>query len=189
MKSSLTIPVQSIELSGFSLESEEEPETFPVIAGLINSGECRFSGPIQLTVKADRTQDLVIVTGTVKILIRLSCSRCLNDFEMSLSENFSLTYRHEIPQMNRVEESTEKELTADEFGLIYFHGEEIDIRELIQEQVVMMLPLRPLCSESCKGICPQCGTDLNQGECNCRKTVLDDRLAILKNFKVITDDD
>lgn len=186
MKSPLRIAIQSIEPSGLSFETEERPETFPVIADLIAAGECRFTGPVRIAGRADRARELIDVNATVRADIRLSCSRCLNDFQTVLSENFSVTFSQERPQPDNVPEPVEKELTADEFGLIRFRGEFIDLHESIQEQIVMMLPQRPLCSESCRGLCAQCGADLNQGECDCRQPVLDDRLAILKNFKVNT---
>ncbi len=189
MTSSLSIPIQSMEPSGLSFESEENPESFPVIAELVKTGECRFTAPIRIAGRADRIQDLIEVSGTVETNVRLSCSRCLADFETTLSESFTLTFRPSTPESAKVVEPAEKELTADESGLIRFRGEQIDLRESIQEHIVMMLPQRPLCSESCKGLCPQCGADLNQGECNCRQPVLDDRLAILKNFKVKTDNE
>ena len=188
MTSSLCIPIQSMEPSGLSFQSEENPESFPVIAELVKTDECRFISPIRITGRADRIQDLIEVSGTIETRIRLSCSRCLADFETTLSERYSLTFRWETSEADKTVEPAEKELTADEFGLIRFRGEQIDLRESIQEQIVMMLPQRPLCSESCKGLCPQCGADLNQGECDCLQPVLDDRLAILKNFKVKTDE-
>jgi uncharacterized protein len=189
MKSPLCISIQAIEPSGLSFEFEVRAETFPVIADLIDSGECRFTGPVHIEGRADRTQDLIEVIGSIRAGIRLSCSRCLNEFETVLSEDFALTFSQERPQPDSVPEPAEKELTADEFGMVYFRGEVIDLKEPIQEHIVMMLPQRPLCSESCKGLCAQCGADLNQGECDCRRTVLDDRFAILKNFKVNTDKD
>jgi len=185
MKSSLSIPIQPIEPSGLSFETDEKPEVFPVIAELVNAGECRFTGPVHIEGKAERTQDLITVTGTVRIEVRLSCSRCLKDFGTSLSETFSLTFSQKVP----LAEPVEKELTADEIGLIRFQGEQIDLHESIQEHIIMMLPQRPLCSESCKGLCPQCGADLNQAECGCWQPVLDDRLAILKNLKLNADDE
>jgi uncharacterized protein len=129
------------------------------------------------------------VSGTVRAGVRFSCSRCLKNFETVLSENFSVTFHQERLPSDRDSEPLEKELTADDVGLIHFRGETIDLHESVQEQIVMMLPQRPLCNESCKGLCAQCGADLNQGDCGCREPVFDDRLSILKNFKVNTDKD
>jgi len=189
LKDSLIIPVQTIEQTRLSLACEEKPEAFPVFAELIRNGELVFTGPVTIAAKVDRVQDLIKAAGTVKTSLRIMCSRCLNEFEATMSDEFSFTFSKEIPKKDGTADTGEKELTAGEIGLIHFPGEHIDLHESIQEQVVMTLPQRPLCSESCKGLCPQCGKNLNQGDCDCRQPVLDDRLAVLKSFKVKTDDD
>ena len=120
MKSSLSIAIQTIEPSGLLFESEEKPETFPVIADLINAEECRFIGPVRILGRIHRREDLIEVTGSVKITVRLACSRCLNDFETSLSEPFSFTFSQQGPESLSVPQPAEKELTADEFGLIHY---------------------------------------------------------------------
>jgi uncharacterized protein len=82
-------------------------------------------------------------------------------------------------------DAEEIELTADDLGLISFEGDEIDLVDGIQEQVIMALPFKPLCREGCRGLCPQCGADLNLGDCACSEPpVLEGKFSILKNFKV-----
>ena len=65
----------------------------------------------------------------------------------------------------------------------HFQGEEIDFREAVQEQVKLALPMQPLCSETCSGLCPGCGADLNQGDCSCAKGPRDPRFAVLERLK------
>ena len=184
MKDSLFIPIQTIEQTRLSLACEEKPEAFPIIAELIRNGELVLTAPITIAAEVGRVQNLIKAAGTVKTSIRFLCSRCLNEFEIAISSEFSFTFSQEASKRDDTADTAEKELTAGEIGLIHFQGERIDLHELIQEQIVMTLPQRPLCSESCKGLCPQCGKDLNQGDCGCRQPVLDDRLAVLKHFKV-----
>ena len=73
---------------------------------------------------------------------------------------------------------------AEDAGLIGFRGEEIDLTEGIQEQVVLNLPMRPLCREDCKGLCAACGADLNLGECNCRRQPPDGPFAALRHLRL-----
>ena len=61
---------------------------------------------------------------------------------------------------------------------------EIDLTEAVQEQILLSLPLRPLCREDCKGLCPGCGEDLNKGACGCSGKAVDPRLAVLGNLKL-----
>ena len=60
---------------------------------------------------------------------------------------------------------------------------QIDLGHLVMEQLHLALPMKPLCSETCKGLCPQCGTNLNTGSCNCDPRWEDPRLAALKALK------
>ena len=77
----------------------------------------------------------------------------------------------------------EVELSAEEMGLIPFAGEEIDLREALQEQFIMALPQRALCREACKGLCPHCGADLNRVSCGCEPPAFNSRFDALKSFK------
>ena len=78
----------------------------------------------------------------------------------------------------------EIEIEVEEIGMMYFKGEEIDLQQGIQEQVVMAFPLRPLCDENCKGLCPKCGSDLNQADCECEPEPVSNKFAALKNLKL-----
>jgi uncharacterized protein len=78
----------------------------------------------------------------------------------------------------------EKELTAADLDFEYYEGEVIDLDEVIFEQVVLQVPMKPLCSESCRGLCPHCGVNLNKTTCNCQNEVIDERLAVLKRIKL-----
>ena len=71
--------------------------------------------------------------------------------------------------------------TVDEEG---YSGKEIDLQPAVREQILLSVPPPPLCREDCKGLCPQCGKDLNEGECGCDRTVLDPRWAALKGIQL-----
>ena len=69
----------------------------------------------------------------------------------------------------------EAELTSDDLNVIAYRGNEIDLWPDLREAMVLALPMKPLCSEDCRGICPTCGKDLNNGECRCGKRSMDPR--------------
>ncbi len=66
--------------------------------------------------------------------------------------------------------------------MIYYDGEELDITEDIRDMVILSLPMKPLCSDTCKGLCPKCGTNLNEEKCNCVLEEIDPRLEKLREF-------
>jgi uncharacterized protein len=77
----------------------------------------------------------------------------------------------------------EQELAQEELDLSYYDNDEIDIQALIKEQVLLSVPMKPVCSENCKGICVTCGKDLNAGLCECKEDGHDPRLAPLQKLK------
>jgi uncharacterized protein len=82
------------------------------------------------------------------------------------------------------EEEDEVELGEHDLISTCFSGDEIDLLPEIAEQVALEIPLKPLCSENCKGLCPVCGIDLNFGTCNCVIEQKQSKFAALKDFKV-----
>lgn len=184
----MIIEVAKIPEEGLSLEYCEGVESFPTLAEIAASGECEFLAPVTARVRVVRAYDMVEVEGEVASSVRLACSRCLGAYEAPLTASFALTYTEELPRVEDEEGEGEVELDADEMGLILIHGDEIDLREAVEEQVVLALPLRPLCRQDCKGLCSRCGADLNNGECGCDRADFNIKFAALKDFKVAKKD-
>ena len=114
-----------------------------------------------------------------------ACSRCLQAYETQLATRFDLTYTRSISHDTETfDQHKEIELKAQDLGLIFFNGEEIDLMEGIQEQAVLAFPIQPLCQHRCKGLCSRCGADLNQGDCGCDRGSLNSQFAALKNLKL-----
>src|ERR1044072_582574 len=80
-------------------------------------------------------------------------------------------------------EGAETEDEEDDLETSYYRDDQIDLNELLREQFYLELPMKPLCTEDCKGLCPQCGTNLNTGTCDCSAGWNDPRLAPLRQLK------
>ena len=74
-------------------------------------------------------------------------------------------------------------LSEEELAVSVFDEGSIDVDEIVKEQILLAVPARTLCREDCKGICPECGTDLNTGQCDCAAEEVDPRWAALKSLK------
>jgi DUF177 domain-containing protein len=181
--------VDDIKEQGLALDYREQPESFPALEDLQQQDEVRFEGPVQVIGRVQRIADLIEVEGVVKALASMPCSRCLEIVPLSLESRFSLTFSKDQPVVTEEEADQEIELSAEEMGLIPFTGENIDLREAIQEQVIIALPLQPLCRPDCRGLCPQCGVDLNRETCNCQPPVFNSRFGMLKNIEIKRDGD
>ncbi len=182
------ISVDELKEAGLLLNLEEPLIAFPVLIEIADSGSCQFVGPVTIQAKAFKIHEMVVVEGQAAVCATFTCSRCLKGFEQSVSSEFVLTYCRELPQVEvEVEVDGEEEgaeLSADDMGLILFDGQKIDLSESIQEQLVMAMPSRPVCDEKCKGLCPQCGVDLDLVSCDCRPQAVSLKMAALKDFKV-----
>jgi uncharacterized protein len=183
-RKNLILHVEQIKDKEFFHELEENPQDFPIIAEMVKNREIEFLMPLNIRLKAFRIRELYEVQATFSTRVRLACSRCLKDFETTLASAFELTYTKEVPGLMDVLDEQEIELKVEEIGLMYFKGEEINLHQGIQEQVVMAFPLQPLCDENCKGLCPQCGSDLNRGDCACARGSGSNPFAALKNLKL-----
>ena len=123
------------------------------------------------------------VVGKVSGKVALNCSRCLAPVTHFLNQRFNIRFSEEIPRDLDPEEDADLEITADQIGLLFFKGEVVDLHDAIQEQVVLALPFKPLCSIDCKGLCPKCGADLNHETCNCADSGGGSPFDVLKNLK------
>ena len=166
------------------LEFEEKPESFPVLAEMIKNKEVDFSAPIKTRLRVFRIGDFIEAEGVFETAIQQVCGRCLKDYKLQLASEFALTYTPENLRNKEDLSRDEIELSPEDAGLITFGGDRIDLREGVQEQVVMALPARPLCREECKGLCPQCGANLNNGDCGCDHVPTNTQFSALKNLKL-----
>ncbi len=159
----------------------EPPESFPVLAAMAAAGECTFTGPVQVEFTAGRELDHYRIDGTVNVPVQLHCSRCLCTFDKAVFSRFTIFF-----SQGSASQQDEDEVELEERDLITasFSGDEIDLMPEIAEQVALEIPLKPLCSEVCKGLCSTCGIDLNTGTCSCLRAQKQSKFAVLKDFKV-----
>lgn len=184
----MRIQIDEIKEHGYSAEYLLEPHELHELTILETQRDLHLQAPVQVEVKLIRVGSMVEVTGQFVTSYTTSCGRCLESITRPLSASFELTFTNEPIKVHADEADAEEgvELTADELGLIFFDGKEIDLSEAIEEQVILSLPIQPLCSTGCKGLCPQCGVDLNKAMCSCAPPEIINKFSALKNFKVKT---
>ena len=117
--------------------------------------------------------------GSFKANLTLTCHRCLRSFERSLKRKIDLVF---IPRDQMPTGEVDVEL-ADKDMNVASYLDTLDLRQVIDEQVVLALPMKIICSNECKGLCQNCGKDLNEGPCDCSDERIDDRLLVLKEIK------
>jgi len=165
----MRITVSSIPQDGIQLFLQEEPR----IEGL------HLAGPASLEVRVRRVGSKVILEGTVAAVCELQCVNCLVSFSKEITGDFTVEYAPQPPEARE----GEHELSAAELDVSYYQGDEIDLGGLVSEQLLLVLPMHPLCSDSCKGLCPVCGENRNIRDCSCGEKKIDPRFSVLMKLK------
>lgn len=156
---------------------------FPEIAALAQDNGPLFHEPLRFFLRLQRTGELVEVDGRCQAQVTLHCSRCLQPLTLALDEAFSVTF---APEERREGDAPadDVELEREELGLIAYRDDSLELRDALQEQLIMALPIRPLCTENCAGLCPVCGIDLNRQRCDCIREPFNNRFAALADLKL-----
>ena len=118
--------------------------------------------------------------GEISTVLVVECSRCLQPIEKSL--NFTFDVNYVAPE--HYSQAKEVELHEDDLEVALFDGQNIDIKELVREQILLNLPTQEFCSEDCKGLCPKCGANRNLIDCNCEEKEVDLRWQSLRELKI-----
>jgi uncharacterized protein len=135
----------------------------------------RVAAPVALAFDIYKDKDQFRLAGSVQTTLELPCSRCLEPFTWS----FDLRYQ---PHARNTGEG-EREIEEDDLTTAFYENETIDLGQLMREQFYLALPMKPLCRDECKGLCPTCGTNWNKGACDCMNQWEDPRLAALKTLR------
>jgi len=138
----------------------------------------RIVAPVHLDFDLHKDKEKFRLVGTARTELELPCSRCLEPFRMPVDASFDLRY---LPATEMAAEE-EREVQEEDLETSYYRDDQIDLNELLREQFYLALPMKPLCREDCKGLCAQCGTNLNTGTCACAAEWEDPRLAPLKGL-------
>ncbi len=133
----------------------------------------------QVSFSISRYGRKVLIEGTIIVTLILECSRCLKE----KSYPMHLTFRDECNPAEETEKDPNLELTGKDMDLDFYINDEIDINDIVSEQVLLSVPMNPLCGTQCKGICSECGKDLNDGACECIREETDQRLAPLVKLR------
>ena len=170
------LSLRSLQDAHEHIEKRFEPSLFPASEDDI----FRVVSPVRLSFDIDRQEPgRFRLVGHVTGEVELACSRCLEPFTLPVKTDFDLRY---VPHTDNSGEG-EREVEEDDLTTAFYTDDEIDLGHLVMEQLHLALPMKPLCSETCKGLCPQCGTNLNAGSCTCDPRWEDPRLAALKALK------
>ena len=108
----------------------------------------------------------VRIKGDVSFKLNITCARCLEVVTKQFNEKVDCIFERESPCIIKEEEI---ELTTTDTEKYYYAGDKVDITPLVRDTILLAIPIKPLCTPDCKGLCPYCGENLNEGDCKCKK--------------------
>ncbi|HVO96627.1 MAG TPA: DUF177 domain-containing protein [Bryobacteraceae bacterium] len=164
------------------LELKARPFEVTLEPGVIEffDPKLRQKGTLKASGVAELVSDVlseVRVKGHVSVLMDADCDRCLEPAEFPIDADFQLYYR---PVTDGYGE--EREIDEGEAEMGFFEGDGLKLNDVLREFVLLTLPMQRVCSEDCKGICPECGQNRNKNKCACQTASVDDRWAALKKL-------
>ena len=145
----------------------------------LSLGDVAIEGDVHVSFKALRLGDKVLVNGNAETKASLTCSRCLKEFLYPINVAFEAEY---VP-LKSFYKGVEYELKKEDLDVSFYERDEIDIKDLVREHLLLTLPMKPLCMPECRGFCQRCGKDLNEGFCGCETEEIDPRLVPLESLK------
>ncbi len=144
-----------------------------------HTSDFRQSEPLEVRATAELLEGQIRITGDLHTRVEMVCARCLEPVTEDVAREFDLFYRP-IASMTREEEDR---LKLDDTEIAFFEGEGLFLTDVLAEQVLLALPMKAICRSDCRGLCAQCGVNLNNEECRCEVHVADPRMAPLARLK------
>lgn len=162
---------------------QEATVTIPLTAEVLARDEVGTVGEVKLHYRASEgdVAGEYVIQGDLDYVVDLLCSRCLDPYPFANHASFTVRYRPR-PAGSLVEDE-EVEIGEEDLELEYYTDPTVSLPELAAEQVQLSLPMKPLCTEGCLGLCPECGANRNRGACTCGESVTDERWGALRGLR------
>jgi len=144
-----------------------------------HSGEFHQVEPLDVQATAELVDGQIRIFGQLHTRLEQVCARCLETVFEEVSKSFDLYYR----PVATIAKEEEIRLSLDDTEIAFFESEGLFLADVLAEQVNLAIPMKVICRSDCRGLCPQCGANLNNEECRCEARAADPRLAPLARFK------
>lgn len=168
--------IEEIPEGGLNFDVLAEKEQFE-----IDQQDCFLSDAVKVKGVLTRIERDICFSGDLHALLQLTCTRCLKPFPFKVESKIQV---HFVPRTKEPSPGSEVEIKETDIEQEIYEEDRIDLSGPIRDQILLEVPLMHLCQEDCKGICSECGIDLNSNQCECQtEGAIDPRFAVLKNLK------
>jgi uncharacterized protein len=180
--SGMFLDIKDLELHPLDFKEEFPPDAIDLSEDILQRTPLKTAGHADVVEEHHGKHEVIKdirLRGRLSAGVELSCARCLEPVPQQIEREFDLLYRPLGADAGRDELS----VTDAEAEIGYYQGEGILLEDVLREQVLLALPLKITCRQDCRGLCPQCGKNLNLEACSCVVPVEDPRWAALKDIR------
>ncbi|NIO49037.1 MAG: hypothetical protein GTN73_06335 [Candidatus Aminicenantes bacterium] len=165
-----------IDVEKLPKEGQKISKDFEFLSAALVEESAVLLKPVHAELTVKKVGEEILIKGKIVTSLSLICSRCLVPFKSSFDSRLDLVY---LPEELDV---MQDQLESDDINKLFYYNGKIDIEEVILEQLNLVFPAKPLCSDDCQGICPVCGKVIRESKCVCVTKDSDPRLKKLKIF-------
>jgi len=176
------IEIQRLEIHPIDFAQDFRPGVIDFGPELLQRSLLHSAGRAQLVEEhhgKHKTIKDIRVNGELAAKFELACARCLEPVIQDVTHKFDLLYRPLGTDAGREELS----VTTAEAEISYYEGDGVLLEDALREQVLLAVPVKVICREDCKGLCPHCGANLNVEQCSCAEPMEDPRWSALKEIR------
>ncbi len=167
----MEIDLRELQEGANEYEWAETPEELH-----IQDPDLRFADPIRTRMTIQKLGESLSAGGDTTFRLRLDCARCLEPFDLRLTSQFRFIFQKGRPTSMEGDEDETLIWLDDKKG-------KIDLGEEVKDYILLEIPINSVCKESCAGLCPSCGENLNIKQCACEPETIDPRWEALRALK------
>ncbi len=168
--------IEEIPEGGFSFDVLADKEHFG-----IDQPDCTLVDGVKVKGKLTKIEREICFSGDLEAQLKVACTRCLKPFPFEVKSKIQV---HFIPRIKEPSPGSEVEIKETDIEKEVYENDRVDLSGPVRDQILLDVPLMCLCQEDCKGICPECGIDLNSNQCECNSEgKIDPRFAELLKLK------
>ncbi len=138
--------------------------------------------PAKVDLNIYESNNIFVIRGKIFVTLNLECSRCLKIFQRDEEIPIFLVFKTE-EYAPKGKKEKEVEIDEDNINTIFIDDTIVDIKKFLKNEILLQIPIKPLCRDDCEGLCPICGQNLNEGTCDCHKEKTDERMKKLQQIK------
>jgi len=175
MMNKFEFDINEIGENGLHIKSEQAPDFLNDISNSLFCVEnIKFNSNLFIDANIYKDQKQIVLNGSLSLKYVSPCSRCLTDVNLQINPELNLIL---VPNNEDIFEFENDTVVSS------YSGSTIDITDYLSEMVSVSFPAKILCDQDCKGLCSDCGVDLNMDSCNCKENWISPDFAVLKNYK------